>query len=50
MDQQYLADGIAEEILNLLSKVTSFRVIARTSSFRFRAKMRISRAFPKRLG
>ncbi len=35
-DQQYLADGIAEEILNLLSKSTTLRVIARTSSFSFR--------------
>ena len=35
-DQQYLADGIAEEIINLLSKVTTLRVIARTSSFSFR--------------
>ncbi|HKR37874.1 MAG TPA: winged helix-turn-helix domain-containing protein [Steroidobacteraceae bacterium] len=37
-DQQYLADGLAEEILNLLSKVTTIRVIARTSSFSFRDK------------
>ena len=37
-DQQYLADGIAEEILKLLSKVTTIRVIARTSSFSFRGK------------
>ena len=37
-DQQYLADGIAEEILNLLSKATTLRVIARTSSFSFRGK------------
>ena len=47
-DQQYLADGIAEEILNLLSKVTTLRVIARTSSFSFRGKdadiARISKA------
>jgi TolB-like protein/DNA-binding winged helix-turn-helix (wHTH) protein len=47
-DQQYLADGIAEEILNLLSKVTSLRVIARTSSFSFRGRdadiARISKA------
>jgi TolB-like protein/DNA-binding winged helix-turn-helix (wHTH) protein len=35
-DQQYLADGIAEEILDLLSKATMVRVIARTSSFSFR--------------
>lgn len=47
-DQQYLADGIAEEIINLLSKATSLRVIARTSSFSFRGKdadiARISKA------
>ncbi len=47
-DQQYLADGLAEEILNLLSKVTTLRVIARTSSFSFRDKdadiARISKA------
>ena len=47
-DQQYLADGIAEEILNLLSKATTVRVIARTSSFSFRGKdadvTRISKA------
>jgi len=47
-DKQYLADGLAEEILNLLSKVTTLRVIARTSSFTFRDKdadiARISKA------
>jgi TolB-like protein/DNA-binding winged helix-turn-helix (wHTH) protein len=47
-DQQYLADGIAEEIINLLSRVTTLRVIARTSSFSFRGKdadiARISKA------
>lgn len=37
-DQQYLADGIAEEILDLLSKGTTLRVVARTSSFSFRDK------------
>jgi TolB-like protein/DNA-binding winged helix-turn-helix (wHTH) protein len=37
-DQQYLADGIAEEILNVLSRATTLRVIARTSSFSFRDK------------
>jgi TolB-like protein/DNA-binding winged helix-turn-helix (wHTH) protein len=37
-DQQYLADGIAEEILNGLSRATTLRVIARTSSFSFRGK------------
>jgi TolB-like protein len=37
-DQEYFADGIAEEILNLMSGVPGLRVIARTSSFRFRGK------------
>ncbi len=35
-DQEYLADGIAEEILNHLSQTSNLRVIARTSSFAFR--------------
>jgi TolB-like protein/DNA-binding winged helix-turn-helix (wHTH) protein len=47
-DQQYLADGLAEEILNLLSKATTVRVVARTSSFSFRGQdadvARISKA------
>ena len=37
-DQEYFADGIAEEILNLMSRVPGLRVIARTSSFRFRGR------------
>jgi adenylate cyclase len=42
-DQAYFADGLAEELLNLLAQNTSLRVAARTSSFRFRdADMTIS--------
>jgi TolB-like protein/DNA-binding winged helix-turn-helix (wHTH) protein/Tfp pilus assembly protein PilF len=37
-DQEYFADGIAEEILNLLSRMTPLKVIARTSSFSFKGK------------
>jgi len=37
-DQEYLADGIAEEILNLLAQVRGLTVIARTSSFSFRGQ------------
>jgi serine/threonine-protein kinase len=37
-DQEYFADGIAEEILNLMSRVPALHVIARTSSFRFRGR------------
>lgn len=35
-DHQYFADGVAEEILNLLARVPELRVVARTSSFSFR--------------
>ncbi|MGH8166952.1 MAG: winged helix-turn-helix domain-containing protein, partial [Woeseiaceae bacterium] len=35
-DHEYLADGMAEEILNVLSGSTSLPVIARTSSFSFK--------------
>jgi TolB-like protein/Flp pilus assembly protein TadD len=37
-DQEYFADGISEELLNLLSQVPELRVIARTSSFSFKGK------------
>jgi TolB-like protein/Tfp pilus assembly protein PilF len=37
-DQEYMADGIAEELLNLLAKVPDLKVIARTSSFAFKGK------------
>jgi TolB-like protein/Flp pilus assembly protein TadD len=35
-DQEYLSDGLAEEILNLLAQVEGLQVAARTSSFAFR--------------
>jgi TolB-like protein len=37
-DQEFFADGISEELLNLLSQVPELRVIARTSSFSFKGK------------
>ena len=37
-DQEYFADGIAEEILNLLAVTNEVRVIARTSSFSFKGR------------
>ena len=36
--QEYFADGISEELLNLLAQVPELRVIARTSSFSFKGK------------
>jgi adenylate cyclase len=37
-DQEYMSDGIAEELLNLLAKIPQLRVIARTSSFAFKGE------------
>ena len=37
-DQGYFSDGIAEELLNLLTRVPDLRVISRTSAFSFKGK------------
>lgn len=37
-NQEYMSDGIAEEILNLLAQVPDLKVIARTSSFAFKGE------------
>ncbi|MEE8167076.1 MAG: tetratricopeptide repeat protein [Myxococcota bacterium] len=37
-DQEYFSDGIAEEIINALTKVEELRVAARTSAFAFKGK------------
>jgi len=37
-DQEYFADGMAEQVIDLLSKVSDLRVTARTSSFYFKGK------------
>ena len=37
-DQEYFADGLSEELLNLLAKLPELRVIGRTSSFQFKGK------------
>jgi TolB-like protein len=37
-EQEYFSDGISEEILNLLAKIESLKVIARHSSFSFKRK------------
>jgi TolB-like protein/Flp pilus assembly protein TadD len=37
-DQAYFADGIAEEILNILAQYPELRVVARTSAFKFRGE------------
>ena len=37
-DQKYFSDGLAEELLNNLTKLPGLRVAARTSAFQFRGK------------
>jgi adenylate cyclase len=37
-DQEYFGDGMAEEILDILAKVPSLKVIGRTSSFQFKGR------------
>jgi len=37
-DQEYFADGLAEEVLELLSKIPGLKVTGRTSSFQFKGK------------
>jgi non-specific serine/threonine protein kinase len=37
-DNEYFTDGMAEEIINALSKVEALRVVSRTSSFAFKGK------------
>jgi TolB-like protein len=37
-DQEYMSDGIAEELLSVLAQIPELRVIARTSSFAFKGE------------
>ncbi|MFB0519048.1 MAG: protein kinase [Acidobacteriota bacterium] len=37
-DQEYFCDGLAEELINALSKIEDLRVVARTSAFSFKGK------------
>ena len=37
-DQEYFADGLSEELLNLLAQLPELRVIGRTSSFQFKGR------------
>jgi TolB-like protein/DNA-binding winged helix-turn-helix (wHTH) protein len=37
-DQEYFADGMAEEVIDLLAKIPGIKVIGRTSSFQFKGK------------
>ena len=47
---EYFSDGLSEEILNLLSRIPSLKVIARTSSFSFKGRNEDVRDIGKALG
>ncbi len=49
-DDDYFADGLSEELLNLLSKVPDLKVAGRTSSFVFKDKTEDLRAIGDALG
>ena len=49
-DQEYFADGMAEELINHLSRSPGLKVIARTSSFQFKGKNEDVRSIAVRLG
>lgn len=49
-DQDWMCDGIAEEILDALYTVTGLRVAARSSSFQFKGKTADVRQMAKALG
>ena len=48
-DQEYFADGMSEELIDLLTKIPDVRVPARTSSFYFKGKSEDIRTIAKRL-
>ncbi len=49
-DQEYFSDGLAEEIINLLARISGLKVIARTSAFAFRSKEQDIRGIANALG
>jgi TolB-like protein/tetratricopeptide (TPR) repeat protein len=49
-DQEYFADGMAEEILDVLVKIPGLKVIGRTSSFQFKGRNADLRTIGTQLG
>lgn len=48
-DQEYLGDGLAEEIINSITSIKSLKVIGRTSSFQFKGKGLDAKTIGKKL-
>ncbi len=49
-DQEYFADGMSEQILDLLAQIPALKVIARTSSFQFKGQSADVRTVGEKLG
>src|SRR5215470_20424050 len=49
-DQDYLCEGLAEELINALTQIDGLRVASRTASFQFRAAGADVRAVGQQLG
>ena len=49
-DDEFFADGLAEEIINAITRVSGLKVIARTSAFAFKGKNQDVRQIAQTLG
>jgi eukaryotic-like serine/threonine-protein kinase len=49
-DQEYFCDGLAEELINALSRISGLRVVARTSAFSFKGQNLDVRTIGSKLG
>ena len=49
-DQEYMCDGVSEELLDSLSRIEGLRVVARTSSFSFKGKAMAVDKIAQKLG
>jgi len=49
-DQEYFSDGLAEQLINDLAKVSGLKVVGRSSSFQFRGKNENLRDVERKLG
>jgi TolB-like protein/DNA-binding winged helix-turn-helix (wHTH) protein/Flp pilus assembly protein TadD len=49
-DQEYFSDGLAEQLINDLAKVSGLKVVGRSSAFQFKGKNEDLRAVARKLG
>jgi TolB-like protein len=48
-DQEYFADGLSEEVSNVLARIPNLRVTGRASSFQFKGKTEVPRVIGEKL-